>query len=170
MPRPAKRLPGSPTSLPKKAPGRPKKLTRQATKFDEFYPSSTTEPTAGPFSIYGDSFTQTADDFYPDPDLTESGPDSYSPDPATTDSVASTENRSLLDYFAVHAFNGLVAGKLAVPNAVLDPTETARLAYDYAEALLRERTQRTPLPPTPAVMPAAPSPYAMFHKTDEPPF
>lgn len=44
---------------------------------------------------------------------------------------------SLLDYFAAHALNGLLAG-----NKVLDAAQTARLAYDCAEAMLREKQER----------------------------
>jgi hypothetical protein len=67
-------------------------------------------------------------------------------------------DRSLLDYFAAQAVNGLLAGKLAVPNTVLTPTETARLAYDYAEALLHERARRFPSASTPVSVPVEPLP------------
>jgi hypothetical protein len=65
---------------------------------------------------------------------------------------------SEVDAVAVHALQGVLAGKLAVPNAVLDPADAACLAYDYAAALLRERARRSPPPPAPAPAPVGPPP------------
>jgi len=55
----------------------------------------------------------------------------------------SAENlNARLDSFAAHALNGLLAGMLSVPNTSLDTSEVARMAYNYAEAMLRERQRR----------------------------
>jgi len=138
MPRPANRLPGNSAKPAKKATGRPPKRSYQTAKADDFFPSSDrTGPTAEsspPFSL-------------PDQPL-----------PIPTAPPAESE-RSLLDYFAAQAINGLLAGKLAVPNTVLTPTETARLAYDYAEALLSERIRRSPSLPAPVPIPVEPPFY-----------
>ncbi len=135
MPRPANRLPGNSAKPAKKATGRPPKRSYQTAKADDFFPpSDRTGPAAEsspPFSL-------------PDQPL-----------PIPTAPPAEGE-RSLLDYFAAQAINGLLAGQLAVPNTVLTPTETARLAYDYAEALLSERIRRSPSLPAPVPIPVEP--------------
>lgn len=62
---------------------------------------------------------------------------------ATTGAPDSNENiNARLDSFAAHALNGLLAGMLSVPNTTLDTAEVARMAYNYAEAMLRERQRR----------------------------
>ena len=60
--------------------------------------------------------------------------------PAALDSDESTNTQ--LDLFAAHALNGLLAGMLSVPNTSLDTSEVAHMAYNYAEAMLRERQRR----------------------------
>jgi len=135
MPRPANRLPGNAAKPAKKATGRPLKRSYQTAADDFFPPSDRTGPPV------------------------ESPPSFSMPDqplPIPTVSPAESD-RSLLDYFAAQAVNGLLAGQLAVPNTVLTPTETARLAYDYAEALLRERARRFPSASTP--VPVEPPPH-----------
>ncbi len=103
-----------------------------------------------------------ADDFFPPSHYTElpqepfpavSIPDQSLPIPAAPPAES---ERSLLDYFAAQAINGLLAGKFSVPNTVLTPTETARLAYDYAEALLNERIRRSPTLLAPVPVPVEP--------------
>jgi hypothetical protein len=49
---------------------------------------------------------------------------------------------TLLDTFAGHALNGILAGMLSIPNTPLDTAEIARMAFNYAEAMLRERQRR----------------------------
>jgi len=49
---------------------------------------------------------------------------------------------SLLDTFAAHALDGLLAGMLSVPNTSLNTSDVAHMAYNYAEAMLRERQRR----------------------------
>lgn len=135
MPRPANRLPGSSAKPAKKAPGRPPKRSYQTAEADDFFPSSDhTGPSAEPslpFSI-------------------PSQPLAIPPAPPAE------SEQSLLDYFAAQAINGLLAGKLAVPNTVLIPTEIASLAYDYAEALLSERIRRSPSLAAPLPIPVEP--------------
>lgn len=135
MPRPANRLPGSSAKPAKKAAGRPPKRSYETMKADDFFPSSNhTGPPAEsspPFSM----------------------PDQPLPTPTA---LPAESERSLLDYFAAQAINGLLAGKLAIPNTVLTPTETARLAYDYAEALLSERSRRSPSLAAPVPTPVEP--------------
>lgn len=58
--------------------------------------------------------------------------------PLVSDKTANSQ----LDSFAAHALNGLLAGMLSVPNTSLDTSEIARIAYNYAEAMLRERQRR----------------------------
>ncbi len=137
MPRPANRSSGSSAKPAKKAPGRPPKRSYQTAADDFFPPSGLTGPPAEPFAPAIEPRT---------------------PPPVPIPSPAEGEH-SLLDYFAAQALNGLLAGKLAVPNTVLDPTETASSAYDYAEALLRERARRSPLPPALVPVPVEPPPY-----------
>jgi hypothetical protein len=148
MPRPANRLPGNSAKPTKKATGRPPKRSYQTAKADDFFPpSDRTEPAAEsspPFSLPNQ------------------------PLPIPTAPPAEGE-RSLLDYFAAQAINGLLAGKLAVPNTVLTPTETARLAYDYAEALLSERIRRFPSASTPVPVEPPHLPRPTFDD-DEMPF
>jgi hypothetical protein len=131
MPRPANRSSGNSAQPAKKAPGRPPKRSYQTAADDFFPPSGLTGPPAEPFAPATEPNT---------------------PRPLPIPSPAEGEH-SLLDYFAAQALNGLLAGKLAVPNTVLDPTETAYSAYDYAEALLRERARRSPVPLVPVPMP-----------------
>jgi len=138
MPRPANRLPGNSARPAKKAPGRPPKRSYQTAKADDFFPSS--ERTGPP--------------------VEPSPPFSMPDQPLPTLTVPPAESdRPLLDYFAAQAVNSLLAGKLAVPNTVLPPTETARLAYDYAEALMRERARRFPSAPVPVPVPVEPPPH-----------
>jgi hypothetical protein len=49
---------------------------------------------------------------------------------------------TLRDSFAIQALNGLLSGMLSVPNSALDTAEIARTAYNYADAMLRERQRR----------------------------
>lgn len=147
MPRPANRLPGNSAKPAKKATGRPPKTM----KADDFFPPSYyTELPKEPFPAVS----------IPDQSL-----------PIPTVPPAESE-RSLLDYFAAQAINGLLAGKFAVPNTVLTPTETARLAYDYAEALLNERIRRSPTLPAPVPIPVEPPSHFSrpTFDTDEMPF
>lgn len=136
MPRPANRLPGNSAKPAKKAPVRPPKRSYQ-TAADNFFPSSNR---TGP--------------------LVEPPPPFSMPDqPLLIPTVPPAESdHSLLDYFAAQAINGLLAGQLSVPNTVLDPTDTARLAFDYAEALLRERARR--FPPASIPVPVEPLPQS----------
>lgn len=50
-----------------------------------------------------------------------------------------------IDYLAARAMNALL-----ISGAVTTPGDVAQLAYDYAEAMLKERAQRMPHPPEPA--------------------
>ena len=134
MPRPANRLSGNSAKPAKKAPGRPPKRSHQMTTDDFFPPPGLAGPPAESFALASEP---SAPLFLP------------------ILSPAEGEH-ALLDYFAAQALNGLLAGKLAVPNTVLDPTETACSAYDYAEALLRERARRSPSPPVPVAVPVEP--------------
>jgi len=63
-------------------------------------------------------------------------------DPLAASPYTDVNIYALIDYFAAHALNGLLAGKLAVPNTPLDASEIARLAYDCSEAMLDERANR----------------------------
>jgi hypothetical protein len=134
MPRPANRSSSNSAKPAKKAAGRPPKRSYQTAADDFFPPPGLTGPPAEPFAPASEPGT---------------------PLPLPIPSPVEGEH-SLLDYFAAHALNGLLAGKLAVPNTVLDPTETAYSAYGYAEALLRERTRRSPSPPAPVLVPVEP--------------
>jgi len=136
MPRPANRSSGNSAKPAKKAAGRPPKRSYQTAADDFFPPTGLTGPPAELFAPTSEPST---------------------PLPLPIPSPAEGEH-SLLDYFAAHALNGLLSGKLAVPNTVLDTTETAYSAYDYAEALLRERARRSPLPPAPVPVPVEPPP------------
>ena len=137
MPRPANRSSGNSAKPAKKAPGRPPKRSYQTAADNFFPPPGFTGPLVEPFAPTAEPSTS---------------PPLPIPSPAEGE-------HSLLDYFAAQALNGLLAGKLAVPNTVLDPTETASSAYEYAEALLRERARRSPLPPAPVAVPVEPPPY-----------
>ena len=52
---------------------------------------------------------------------------------------------SLMDYFAAHALNGLLSRTQAVRETCVDAAQIARVAYDCAEAMVRERKERRPL-------------------------
>lgn len=136
MPRPANRLPGNAAKPAKKAPGHPPKRSHRMTTDDFFPPPGLAGPPAEPFA----------------PAAEPSAPPPL-PLPAPAGG-----GHALLDYFAAQALNGLLAGKLAVPNTVLDPTDAASSAYDYAEALVRERARRSPSPPAPVAVPVEPPP------------
>lgn len=56
--------------------------------------------------------------------------------------IADERTHSLLDYFAAHALNGLLAALPAAPSSSFDAAQTAHLAYECAEAMLRERHKR----------------------------
>jgi hypothetical protein len=47
----------------------------------------------------------------------------------------------LLDHFAGQALAGYLAGKLSIPNTEVSSSYAAELAYQYAEAMLRERVK-----------------------------
>lgn len=136
MPRPANRLPGNSAKPAKKAPGRPPKRSYQMTNDDFFPPPGPTGPPAEPFAPAAEPSV---------------------PPPLPIPAPAEGEH-ALLDYFAAQALNGLLAGKLAVPNTTLDPTDAARLAYDHAEALVRERARRSPSSPAPVPVAVEPPP------------
>ena len=141
MPRPANRLPGNSAKPQKKAPGRPPKRSPKMMTDDDFFPPpGLTGPPVEPFAPAAE-------------------PSALPPVPISSPGEG---ERSLLDYFAAQALNGLLAGKLAVPNTVLDPGDTARLAYDHAEALVRERARRSPAPPVPVPVPVAVEPPPRF--------
>ena len=61
---------------------------------------------------------------------------------STVASISDENLHTQLDSFAAHALNGLLAGMLSVPNTSLDTLEVARMAYNYAEAMMRERQRR----------------------------
>lgn len=76
----------------------------------------------------------------------------------------SNENlNAQLDSFAAHALNGLLAGMLSIPNTALDTAEIARMAYNYAEAMLRERQRRLDnQAPSPSPLPNTEKPDFAF--------
>ncbi len=50
----------------------------------------------------------------------------------------STDGMSLRDYFAAQALNGMCGG---VPGGHLVPPHTAKMAYEYADAMLAARAK-----------------------------
>lgn len=54
------------------------------------------------------------------------------------------EGATLRDYFATHALNGILAdhvSRLTRQEALLSPDLVAKACYDYADAMIAERTK-----------------------------
>lgn len=55
---------------------------------------------------------------------------------------------TMLDLFAAVALAGIVANSACHPFELAAPWGTAKLAYEYAHAMLREREEQTEQPST----------------------
>ena len=165
-------MPRSPKAVSSGSDKKPKKVPKGATKEDEllFAPLPVANATRSPgYSVYATGDMDDPDFHVVDDDVLgwDDPPDNWEmegppeddddapplgweddavPDaamgatPAALDSDESTNIQ--LDLFAAHALNGLLAGMLSVPNTSLDTSEVAHMAYNYAEAMLRERQRR----------------------------
>lgn len=154
-------MPRSPKAVSSGSDKKPKKTQKGATKEDEllFAPLPVANATRSPgYSVYATGDMDDPDFHVVDDDVLgwDDPPDNWEmegppeddavPDaamgaiPAALDSDESTNTQ--LDLFAAHALNGLLAGMLSVPNTSLDTSEVAHMAYNYAEAMLRERQRR----------------------------
>lgn len=66
-------------------------------------------------------------------------------DPRST-GFQTEEGMTLLDYFAAKALHGLLSSPMERFRGSADQRGTAKICYDFAEAMIAERQKRTPQP------------------------